>query len=117
MNFEELIRTEDSPVISANLDGIITKINKAFTEQFGWNESELVGKTLTAIIPPALKDAHQLGFSAYLSTGKSTLLGQNLDLEIVKKDGSIELADHYILSGEIEGRKAFAAQIIIRKER
>ncbi|TIH12878.1 PAS domain S-box protein [Marinifilum sp. JC120] len=116
MTFEELIATTAQPVIVANINGIITAINGPFTAEFGWIESDLIGKSLTTIIPSALRDAHQLGFSAYASTGKASLLGQHLDLEIVKEDGSVVLADHYILSGNIDGRKAFAAQITFRQE-
>ncbi|WP_027720177.1 PAS domain S-box protein [Maridesulfovibrio zosterae] len=113
MNFQELIKVEDQPVISADFTGAIVCINKAFTAEFGWTETELVGNSLTKIIPSALRDAHQLGFSAYLATDNATLLGQHLDLEILAQDGRILMAEHFILSGEINGQKAFAAQIKI----
>ncbi|WP_421903661.1 PAS domain S-box protein [Maridesulfovibrio sp.] len=115
MTFEELITITDKPVIAADINGIITMINTAFSKDFGWQAEELVGKPLTIIIPSALRDAHQLGFSAYISTGKASLLGQHLDLEIENSDGSLSLADHYILSGEIDGKKSFAASISPRK--
>ncbi len=114
MNFEELIATEDKPVIAADINGIILKINQAFSDAFGWQPDDLIGKSLTAIIPSALRDAHQLGFSAYISTGKASLLGQHLDLEIVHGDGTVSIANHYILSGEINGNKSFAASITAR---
>lgn len=114
MTFKELINFQDSAVISADHNGIISMINKSFSDKFGWTEPELIGKPLTIIIPSALRDAHQLGLSAYLSTGKASLLGQRLDLEIINSDGSVESAEHYILSGEIDGQKAFAAQITPR---
>ncbi|NDV24289.1 PAS domain-containing protein [Desulfovibrio sp. JC022] len=116
MTFEELLAITAKPVIVADINGIITAINAPFTIEFGWTESGLVGKSLTTIIPSALRDAHQLGFSAYASTGHASLLGQHLDLEIVKEDGSVVLADHYILSGTVNGRKTFAAQITSRQE-
>ena len=114
MTLEELITISDSPVVAADTNGIIFKINESFTENFGWKQQELVGKPLTTIIPNSLRDAHQLGFSAYISTGKASLLGQHLDLEIISSDGSVSLADHFILSGEINGKKSFAARIVPR---
>ncbi len=114
MTFEELIKTTDKPVIAADLKGIITMINSSFTESFGWKEAQLIGTPLTSIIPSALRDAHQLGFSAYISTGKATLLGQHLDLEIVSSDNTVSLADHYIMSGEVNGEISFAASITPR---
>ncbi|NDV27684.1 PAS domain-containing protein [Desulfovibrio sp. JC010] len=114
MTFEELIAITEQPVVIAGSDGIIVKINTPFSREFGWQEADLAGRPLTAIIPSALRDAHQLGFSAFLSTGKASLLGQTLDLEIEHKDGSATLAEHFILSGLIEGKQRFAARIVPR---
>ncbi len=115
MTFEELIAVTDKPVVASNINGVISMINAAFSKEYGWKEEELVGSPLTTIIPSALRDAHQLGFSAYISTGKASLLGQHLDLEIKNSDGSVSLADHYILGGELDGKKSFAAIINPRK--
>lgn len=115
MTFEELISVTDKPVIVADGNGIISTINTAFSKEFGWQQEDLAGKSLTTIIPSALRDAHLLGFSAYISTGKASLLGQTLDLEIENSDGSLSVAEHYILSGEIDGEKSFAASISPRK--
>ncbi|MBI9113062.1 PAS domain S-box protein [Maridesulfovibrio ferrireducens] len=111
MTIKELLENKDKPVIAANTNGIITNINDSFTREFGWTEKELKGKPLTAIIPKPLRDAHQLGFSAFLSTGKASILGQHLDLEIAKADGTIELARHFIISEIVNEKHSFAATI------
>ncbi|WP_034603087.1 PAS domain S-box protein [Maridesulfovibrio frigidus] len=111
MTIKELLENNEKPVIAANTNGIITSINTAFTREFGWTENDLKGKPLTAIIPKPLRDAHQLGFSAFLSTGKASILGQRLDLEIAKADGSIDLATHFIISEIVNEKHSFAAMI------
>ncbi|SDK80031.1 PAS domain S-box-containing protein [Maridesulfovibrio ferrireducens] len=111
MKIKELLENKAKPVIVADINGIITSINESFTREFGWTENELKGKPLTAIIPKPLRDAHQLGFSAYLSTGKASILGQHLDLEIAKSDGTVESAKHFIISEIVNEKHSFAATI------
>ncbi|MBI5629315.1 MAG: PAS domain S-box protein [Elusimicrobia bacterium] len=108
---EDVARRTDVPVIVADHNGNITDINPSFTEIFGWSRTEILGRPLTVIIPKDLRDAHHLGFSRFLSTGKPTLLNQALKLKAIKKDGREFDAEHYI-AAEHDGKHwTFAATI------
>ncbi|MGI8904923.1 MAG: PAS domain-containing protein [Candidatus Sumerlaeaceae bacterium] len=99
------------PLIRANGDGIITYINETFTQAFGWTSEEIVGKSLTAIIPLSFRDAHHLGFSRFLTTGIPTLLNQPLILKILTRDGRELDTEHYITAQSENGQWNFAATI------
>ncbi len=99
------------PVVIADQDGLITYVNGHFKTVFGWTEAEVMGRPLTILIPPGLHDAHQLGFSRFLTTGKATLLNQSLKLRAVTKDGREFDAEHIITAEQSQGRWVFGATI------
>lgn len=111
MTIEELKRQTDKAVVCADHDGRITDVNAAFTRLFGWSREEVLGKPLTVIIPKNLRDAHQLGFSRFLTTNAPTLLNQPLSLKALAKNGSVFDAEHLIVAERLEGRWFFAASI------
>ncbi len=111
MNIDELQSRVDVPVISANHRGYVTGINERFSEAFGWEAAELVGKPLPTIIPAHFHAAHHLGFSRFLTTGKPTLLERPLNLGIVMADGREVEAEHYIVAEERVEGWVFAAMI------
>ena len=99
------------PVIIVDHHGIVVHINQIFTKNFGWRKDLLIGKKLTNIIPDNFKDAHHMGFSRFLLTGKPTILNQPLKLKILKMDGKEADAEHFIIAEKINGNWVFGAKI------
>ena len=108
---DDLRRETDVPVVMADGNGIITYVNQIFETVFGWQAHDLIGKLLSTIIPPSLHDAHHLGFSRFLITGKPTLLNQPLKLKAIKKNGQEFDAEHFIVAEERDGQWVFGATI------
>ena len=111
MTLQELQRHQDVPVVIADHQGTITHVNERFERVFGWRAQEIIGKPLTIIIPSDLHDAHHLGFSRFLTTGKPTLLNQPLKLKAVTKDGREFNAEHTITAEQRQGEWVFGAII------
>lgn len=97
--------------VVADHEGLITHVNSRFEEVFGWSRSEILGKPLTTLIPKELHDAHHLGFSRFLMTGKPTLLNRPLRLQVVARDGRVVDAEHVIVAERRQGLWVFAATI------
>jgi PAS domain-containing protein len=108
---EELKSDNRMPVIIVDDGGVITHVNSCFEATYGWKMEELLGKILTVVIPLALRDAHNLGFSRFLVTDKPTLLDQPLDLKILKGDGTEQSASHLIIAEKQDGKWIFGAMI------
>ncbi len=87
-----------TPVVFINHHGIVTFVNPPFEAAFGWNREELIGRPVTTIIPKEFRDAHNMGFSRFLSTGQPTLLGQPLELKISTRDGTDVVAEHFMIA-------------------
>ncbi|GFM34481.1 PAS domain-containing protein [Desulfovibrio subterraneus] len=116
MTFKELRARQDVPVIVVDGEGMVLEINEAFSETYGWSVSDLVGKMLSRIIPSQLRDAHHMGFARHQMTGARTVLGMAVDLSILLPDGCEVVAIHYIVDGEEDGHKCYAATIVPRAE-
>jgi PAS domain S-box-containing protein len=111
MTVPELLALDNLPVVAIDQESIFTFINEAFTREYGWSSDDLIGKPVMKIMPPHMRNAHMVGFSRYLTTEKSELLGKPLALTVCYKDGREKIADHYILGEKLDGRWRFAAII------
>lgn len=56
LHLSSIVTSSDDAIISKNLDGIITSWNKSAERMFGWKAEEAIGKHITLIIPPELRD-------------------------------------------------------------
>ncbi|MFQ5442978.1 MAG: PAS domain S-box protein [Nitrospinales bacterium] len=118
-------------IITMDAEGVITNWNQRASSIFGWHANEVIGKRLAElIIPTHYRQAHQRGLSRFLSTGKSEIFNQQLELTALNKDGHtfpIELAisatkrgTSYIFTGiirDITQRKQAQQELIKSRER
>ncbi len=111
MTIDTLKHEEKIPVVVADEQGFIMYVNKCFEKIFEWRSEEIIGQSLTVIIPKHLRDAHHLGFSRFLTTGISTLLNRPLKLNAVTKIGREFQAEHVIVAEASSGHWTFAASI------
>ena len=112
MHTIETLKAEThTPVIIVDHRGIVVHINQNFEKTWGWQKNVLIGKPLTMIIPPNLKDAHHMGFSRFSLTGKPTILNQAAELPILMADGKETTAEHFIIVENINGNWVFGATI------
>jgi len=51
-----IVESSNDPIISKNLDGIITSWNAAATRMFGYLAEEAVGKSIMLLVPPELQE-------------------------------------------------------------
>ena len=106
------------PIVTVDRDGRILEFSAAAERTFGFSRSEVLFHDMAELIMPArYREQHRQGMARYLATGKSTILGQRLELAALRKDGSefpIELA---IATIDLHGRLAFTATMRDLSER
>jgi hypothetical protein len=113
---DELLLIEDAPVVGIDQESIFFFINPCFEKKYGWKKNDLLHKPVTEIMPAHMRSAHNVGFSRFLTTETSVLLGKPLPLSVLYKDGREEIAAHYILAEKNDGRWRFGAIIGEREQ-
>jgi PAS domain S-box-containing protein len=91
------IQARQRAILEAALDGVlsidqharITYVNTGAMRIFGCPADELIGRELgEAIVPPALREQHRLGFARYLATGDAHILDRRIEVTAMRADGS-----------------------------
>ena len=99
-------------IVSIDDRGRIIDFNPAAERIFGRERDDVVGQLMVdLIVPPALREAHRLGFKRYLETGEAVLIGRRVEITAVRADGHefpVELALSRV---EIPGRPIITGQI------
>lgn len=75
-------------VVAADDANRIVAVSRPLAALVGWEAEELVGRRVITLIPPTLREAHVAGFSRHLSTGEAHVLGEQLQLPVLRRDGT-----------------------------
>jgi PAS domain S-box-containing protein len=97
-NAAVLVIADDDTVLFAN----------AMTEQmFGWPIEEVVGQSLTKLMPEAMRGRHRAGVERYLRTGRRNMNWENARLPGQHRDGRQVPLEVTLGEFEREGRRYF----------
>ena len=103
---------ENLPFVRADAGGNIVEFNVRFAEVYGWAEAQLVGESISAILPPSFREFHHAGFARFQLTESSKVVGHPLTLATVCSDGSEVQSEHYIVAEKYpDGSWSFAATL------
>lgn len=108
---DDLLQATNVPVVSIDQASIFTYINEAFTEEYGWTQEDLLGKSVIEIMPGHMRSGHNIGFARFLATEKSDLLNKHLPLPIRYKNGTEKISNHFIVGSKQGDDWQFAAVI------
>ena len=83
-----ILDTALDAVVTIDATGIINGWNKQAESLFGWKRDEAIGRQLTqTIIPKRYREAHRAGLQRYIETGKSTIIGQRVEVSALHRNG------------------------------
>jgi PAS domain S-box-containing protein len=86
--YRHIINAAADAIISLDERGLVCEFNGAAEQMFGFTKAEMLGKPLTPIMPPYLRDSHTVGLQRYLTTGQRHLPHwHNVELPGCTKDG------------------------------
>jgi PAS domain S-box-containing protein len=111
-----VVESSDDAIVSKTLDGIITSWNRGAQQLFGYRPEEMIGRTITTIIPPELQD-EEAEILARLRRGERI---DHFDTLRIAKDGrrieiSLTVSPIRDESGGIIGASKVARDISERK--
>ncbi len=85
--YRVLADTAPDAIVTVDADSIILSVNPATEKIFGWTADEMLGKSLTMLMPERMRERHRAGMSRYLQSGKRKLDWRSVALPGVKKNG------------------------------
>jgi PAS domain S-box-containing protein len=98
--------------VAMDLDGHIVDWNRQAERLFGWSRDEALGRALVStIVPERYRSAHLEGLERFRRTGEGAVLGRRIELEGMRRDGSVFPVEITISPAEIDGTKVFHAFI------
>jgi PAS domain S-box-containing protein len=97
------VRDADVGVIAVDEANRVLALSRPLAELLGWQPGELVGRRVVAIVPRRYREAHVAGFSRHLSTGDARALGVELELPVLRADGTEVLCRFLIESTPTPG--------------
>ena len=104
---EKIISNSFNSIVVANSNGEIIYVNNATKELFGYEDTELVNKNITILMPKKYAQMHNKGMEKHKKTGNKNVIGKGkVRLEGQKKDGTIFPMD-LILSSFTHNNKAY----------
>jgi PAS domain S-box-containing protein len=111
-----LVASADDAIITKDLDGIITTWNVAAEKLFGYREDEVVGRSITIIIPPE-RLHEETEILSRLRRGESI---QHFETERMRRDGtripiSLAVSPMRDASGRVFGASKIARDITDRR--
>jgi PAS domain S-box-containing protein len=81
------VRTSKRAVVAADDSNRLIAVSQAAAAVLGGTPADLIGRRITTIIPPRLRDQHVAGFTRHLATGEAHVLGVELELPVLRLDG------------------------------
>lgn len=112
-----IVETSDDAIISKGLDSIVTSWNASATRMFGYLPEEIIGTSITRLIPPELQD-EEAGILAKLRRGERI---DHYDTVRITKDGrrvdvSLTISPIHDCKGQIVGASKIVRDISERKQ-
>ncbi|HEY3177240.1 MAG TPA: PAS domain S-box protein [Candidatus Polarisedimenticolia bacterium] len=86
--YRAVTETANEAIITADSGGRIRSFNPAAEEIFGYAGEEVMGQSLTLLMPERFHGPHRERFDRFIRTGVGPLIGNTLELTGRRKDGS-----------------------------
>ncbi len=86
--YRSFMKTATDAIISADSDGDIIDWNNGAQAIFGYKEEDVLGKSLTMLMPERYRDAHKKGLQHAKTTDKFNLKRKTIELQGIRKDNS-----------------------------
>ena len=83
-----IAETASDAIITIDADSTILFANHAAEKIFGYARDELIGQSLTMIMPEYLRHIHRAGLKRYLTTGNRHMAWEGVQLPGLRKDGT-----------------------------
>lgn len=101
------VETAVDAIVVIDEDGTVQSVNPAVERIFGYHADELVGKSITLLMPEPHRSAHHHYVDAYLRTGVAKIIGIGREVDGRRKDGTVFPIDLAVSEWCMAGKRFF----------
>ena len=108
--YRSITQTSVDAIITTKGDDVVLTWNRGAEETFGFGP-EIIGRSVTAVIPPQYREAHVQGVKRFLATREKHILDRQVELSGLKKDGAEFPIELSLSTWDSQGETYFGAII------
>ncbi len=75
-------------IVTIDEDGLIDTVNRGTERVFGWKAEEMIGKNVNMLMPSPFHEEHDGYIASYVSGNPAKIIGQEREVEGLRRDGS-----------------------------
>jgi PAS domain S-box-containing protein len=83
-----IVETVADGIITIDDQGLVSSFNGAAQRLFGRTEIEIIGQSLTLLMPPRYRDGHKAGMDRLRNGVAMRIKGKSIELQGLRRDGS-----------------------------
>ncbi len=91
--FRAVLEAAPDATLLTDGEGRIILVNERLELLFGYTRAELLGKSVSRLMPPDLRTAHEAKIAQFTSAPRARMMGAGRQLFACRKDGSIFASD------------------------
>jgi diguanylate cyclase (GGDEF)-like protein/PAS domain S-box-containing protein len=107
----KILETAAEGIVSVDAEGKIQSFNRAAQRIFGYSQNEAIGNSLTFLSPPPHRERHDDFLARYLQTGQLDFMGKIVELQGMRKDGTIFPMEVMLSEVKLSATHLFTAMI------
>jgi len=107
--YDTLVNLCHVAVVSVDAEERVTAWNPAAETLFGYTAEEMIGASVTRIVPPRFREQHNAGFRRHIESPGSSSAARTLLAAGLRKDGSEVPVEVSVAVGRQEGGVVFTA--------
>jgi PAS domain S-box-containing protein len=105
------LATVGEAIIVIDAASTIVQVNEEVVRTWGYPGADLVGAPLTRLMPPAYRERHLAGLKRYLETSQAHVIGQRMELEGLRQDGTTFPLELRITETRVSDQLLFTAAV------
>ena len=114
-----IIESAIDAIILIDSNGLMQEFSPAAERIFGYSKADVIGKNITILMPEPHQSKHDQYLMNYMNGGKPNIMGRQIEVDGIRKDGSIfplEIAISEAMIGEEKNFTGIIRDITDRKE-
>src|SRR5262249_6441179 len=109
LRFRSVVQSAADAIILYDENGKILFWNEGAGEIFGYSEEEIVNQSIEALLPEPYRATHRESLERFRVTGRSQMIGNSVEVECLRKDGSLVPVELSLASWANGGEMMFTA--------